>query len=49
MRKSKFSQTIDKICDIKKLKNYSMANKNFSVTYYQTPYDVFWPLGLQKT
>ena len=35
--KSKFNQKIAKICDIKKLKNYSMANKNLSVTYYLTP------------
>ena len=27
MTKSKFFQKIAKICDIKKLKNYSMANK----------------------
>ena len=25
-----------------------MANKNLSLTYYQTPWkDVFWPLGLE--
>ena len=33
---SKFYQKIAKICDIKKLQNYSMADKNLSVTYYRT-------------
>ena len=29
---NKFYQKINKICDIKKLENYSMANKNLSVS-----------------
>ena len=36
LEKSKLYQTIAKNCDNKKLKTYSMANKNLSVTYYQT-------------
>ena len=41
LEKSKLNQKIVKICDIKKLKNYSMANKTSSVTYYQN----YYPLG----
>ena len=25
-----------------------MANKNLSVTYYQTSYDLFWTVGLER-
>ena len=25
-----------------------MANKNWPVTYYQTPKEAFWPLGLER-
>ena len=36
-KKSKFHKKIAKICDIKKLKSYSMTIKNLSVIYNQTP------------
>ena len=35
-----------KICDIKKLKNNPRPKTTFSVTYYQTLKEVFWPLRL---
>ena len=47
-KKQVFLKKIAKIYDIKKLKNYSLANKNLSVTYYQNLRDVFWPLGLER-
>ena len=37
-----------KICDMKKLKNNSMANEKLSVTNYQSPKDVLRPLGLER-
>ena len=44
-----FFKKIVKICHIKKFKNYSMAIKNLSVTYHQTPYDFFsGPLRLER-
>ena len=36
-RNVKNFQKIGKICDIKKLKSYSLASKNLSATHYQTP------------
>ena len=48
LKKSKFYQKLPKFVTSKKLKNYSMANKNLSVNYYQTPEDVFWPQGLER-
>ena len=42
------SKKIAKTCYIKKLENYSMAKNNLSVNYCQTPWDVFWALGLER-
>ena len=36
-----------KICHIQKLKN-NPWQKYYSVTYYQIPKDVFWPLRLER-
>ena len=36
LKQSKFYQKIAIICHIKQFKNYFMAIKNLSVTYYQT-------------
>ena len=42
------SKKIAKICDIQKLKPIPWQLKiNFSVTYYPSPNEVFWPLGLE--
>ena len=37
-----------RICEIKKIKNYSMADKNFSVTFHQNPKNDFLRMGLEK-
>ena len=42
------SKKMAKICQIKKLKAIPWQIKNFSLTYYQTPKDVFWPLRLER-
>ena len=39
---------IAKICDIKKLKNYSMPIRSLSINYYQPPEEFFCPLGLER-
>ena len=36
LEKIKFYQKIDKVCDIKKLKNYSVTIKSLSVIFYPT-------------
>ena len=46
-KKCKFYQKIAKFCHIKKLKAIPWQ-KYFSVTYYQTLKDVFWPLRLER-
>ena len=51
----KFSKTSEKNSSfiakkivILKNESYSIANKIFSVSNYQTPNDVFWPLCMER-
>ena len=48
-KNASFIKKIAKICHTKKIESYSMADKTFSVTYYQTLKDVFRSLHLDRS
>ena len=48
LKNASFIKKVAKVFYLKKLKIYSMANKNLSVTYHQTPLEVFSSLGLNR-